>query len=567
MIGIYCQALNWSQLQNSDTIQSRMKKWIISPKKSNDIIEQLLINRKIKKEEWSSFLNPDFSNLFDPFKIGGMKEAVLRIEKAYLKKEVIGIFGDYDADGIPGSALLYQYLTKIGFKTHVYIPRREQGYGLNKEGIEVLKKEGVSLLITIDLGVRNSDEIEYAKKIGINVIILDHHEMAKEKPNCIVVDLKQAGEKYPFTELAATGVVFKFIQAINLKLKKVPTNHLKWMLDLVAISTICDMVPLVSENRIFAKFGLIVLQKTRNLGLKELYKKAEIVVENIDTYTVGFQIGPRINAPGRMDHTNESFYLLISADQKEASVLAEKLDTINRQRQKELQRVLLEAREKVVRKKLDQKKLILVEGENWPQGIVGLVAGKLMEEYSRPVIVCERKEGKLKGSARSISAYNMVEALEQAKDYLLKYGGHKKAAGLSLDLKQWSNLYNKLLEVADVKLSDKDLMPKIKIDLKLKKEDLKLALFDKIKKLEPFGLGNNRPIFQLEQAQITDVKTVGKKKEHLKFKADDISAIGFGMGDLEKTLKNGKADIVFTLDEDNWSIRKLQLKVLDLKVA
>ncbi|MCL5407074.1 MAG: single-stranded-DNA-specific exonuclease RecJ [Patescibacteria group bacterium] len=542
------------------------KRWQIAPQKSNDIIEQLLINRKIKKEDWASFLNPDFESLFDPFRISRMKEAVARIEKAYLKKETIGIFGDYDADGIPGSALLYEFLIKIGFKTYAYIPSREQGYGLNKEGIEVLKKEGATLLITIDLGVRNSAEIEFAKKNGFDVIVLDHHEMAQEKPNCIVIDLKQKNEKYPFTELAATGVVFKFIQAINLRLKKIPENHLKWMLDLVAISTICDMVPLVSENRIFAKFGLIILQKTHRLGLKELYEKAAIAKENIDTYSVGFQIGPRINAPGRMDHANESFYLLISKDQKEASILAGKLDTINRQRQEELKRVLVEAKEKVCQNGLDKKKLILLEGKNWPQGIVGLVAGKLMEEFSRPVIICEQKEGKLKGSARSIDAYNMVEALEQAKDYLLKYGGHKKAAGLSLELKHLSNLYDKLLEIAQLKIKDEDLVPKIKVDLKLKKEDLKLNLFDKIKKFEPFGLGNPRPVFLLEQAKISDVKTVGKNNEHLKFKADNISAIGFGLGEIVKNLNNSQADIVFTLDEDNWSERKLQLKILDLKV-
>lgn len=546
---------------------SQKKRWQIASQKSNDIIEQLLINRKIKKEEWTSFLNPDFKSLFDPFKIGGMEKAVTRIEKAIAQKEIIGIFGDYDADGIPGSALLYEFLMKIGLEAYVYIPSREQGYGLNKEGIEVLKKEGATLLITIDLGVRNSAEIEFAKKIGFDVIVLDHHEMAQEKPNCIVIDLKQKNEKYPFTELAATGVVFKFVQAINLKLKKIPENHLKWMLDLVAISTICDMVPLVSENRIFAKFGLIILQKTHRLGLKKLYEKAAIVKENIDTYLVGFQIGPRINAPGRMDHANESFYLLISKDQKEASILAEKLDTINRQRQEELKRVLAEAKEKVYQNGLDKKKLILLEGKNWPQGIVGLVAGRLMEEYSRPVIVCERKEDQLKGSARSIDAYNMVEALEQAKDYLLKYGGHKKAAGLTLELKHLSNLYDKLLEIAESKIKDEDLVPKIKIDLKLKKEDLKLSLFDKIKKLEPFGLGNPRPVFLLAQAQISDVKTVGKNNEHLKFKADNISAIGFGLGEMAKNLNNSHADIVFILDEDNWSTRKLQLKILDLKIA
>ncbi|MFA6493296.1 MAG: single-stranded-DNA-specific exonuclease RecJ [Patescibacteria group bacterium] len=543
------------------------KRWLKSPKKSENIIEQILINRRVGKEEWSSFLNPDFNNLFDPFLMKGIKEAVEVVKLAYQNKERIGIFADYDADGIPGAALLSSYLKEIGFEVSVYIPSRDQGYGLSEEGIDVLKKEGASLLIAIDLGIRNKKEVDYAQKNGLKVIILDHHEVGKDLPNCVIVDPKQKGDKYPFRELAATGVVFKFIQAVNQKLPKVNDNYLKWALDLVAISTICDVVPLVSENRIFAKFGLIVLKKTKRLGLKELYKKINITPENIDTYCVGFQIGPRINAPGRMDHANESFYLLISNDQKEASKLAEKLDSINKKRQQELERVLKEARKKVCEKSLEKKKVILVEGKNWPQGIVGLVAGKLMEEFSRPVIVCEENKGNLRGSARSIDAYNMVEALDFAKDYLLKYGGHKKAAGLTLELKHLSNLYDKLLEIAEVKIKDEDLLSKIKIDVCLKKEDLNLSLFDKIKKLEPFGLGNPRPVFLLEKAKITEIKTVGKENRHLKFKADGVSAIGFDLGFLAKDLDDSKIDIVFTLDEDNWSVRKLQLKVLDLKLS
>lgn len=543
-------------------------RWIVRPKKSDNIIDQILINRKIKKEEWSSFLNPDYDMLFDPFLMKGMKEAVAKTIAAYNKKEKIGIFSDYDADGIPGAALLSNYLEKIGFEVSVYIPSRDLGYGLNRVGIDVLKKEGAKLLITIDLGIRNKKEIEYAKTCGLEVIVLDHHEVGKVIPNCIVVDPKQIGDKYPFRELAATGVVFKFIQALNEKLSKVSVNYLKWNLDLVAISTICDMVPLISENRIFAKFGLIILQKTKHLGLQELYKKINIPNDYIDTYTVGFQIGPRINAPGRMANANASYYLLVTKDKNEASELAEKLDKINKKRQQELERVLTEAREKVCKNHLEKKKVILVEGKNWPQGIVGLVAGKLMEEFSRPVIVCENIDGNLRGSARSIDAYNMIEALDFAKDYLQKYGGHKKAAGLSFELKHLSNLYDKLLEIAEIKIKDEDLLSKIKIDVVLKKDDLNLAFFDKIKKLEPFGLGNPRPVFLLEQTEITDIKTVGKENKHLKFKADGISAIGFDLGHMAAVCpERSRGDIVFTMDEDNWSTRKLQLKILDLKIS
>lgn len=546
-----------------------LKKWVLLPQESNDLLEQLFLNRKIKKEDWSSFLNPDFGKLFDPFLMKGMRKAVARIETALKNKEIIGIFGDYDADGIPGSALLYDFLTKIGFGVKVYIPEREQGYGLNLTGIDALKKEGVTLLITVDLGVRNPQEIDYAVKNGLEVIVLDHHEMGDYLPSCLILNPKQKNDSYPFRELAATGVVFKFIQGINLTLKKVNNNYLKWALDLVAISTICDVVPLVSENRIFAKFGLIVLKKTFRLGLRELYRQAGIIPENIDTYTVGFQIGPRLNAPGRMNQGSESFYLLIEKDRRLASALAEKLDKINRQRQNELKRVLEQARQKVYKKNLNQKKIILVDGENWPHGIIGLVAGKLMEEFARPVIVCERKGGQLRGSARSIDAYNMIEALDKSKKYLLKFGGHKKAAGLSLELEHLSNLYDKLLEIAEFKLKDEDLVPKITIEAKLTIEDLKLGLLDQMKKFEPFGLGNPRPVFLLEKAAVANIRTVGKKGEHLKFNVGlSCGAIGFDLGKFAADLKEGDAaDIVFTLSEDQWDgHRKLQLKILDLKI-
>ena len=544
------------------------KHWQILSKKSDNIIEQILLNRKISRNDWDSFLNPSFEKLFEPFLMKGMKEAVEKVSRAYIDKETIGIFSDYDADGIPGAALLFEFLTKIGLEVKIYIPRRDQGYGLNREGIETLKKEGVKLLIAIDLGSRNIQEVNFALKNGLEVIILDHHEMAKDIPAGIILNPKQKGDSYPFKELAATGVVFKFIQAINQKLKKVSLNYLKWTFDLVAISTICDVVPLISENRIFAKFGLIVLQKTKRLGLKALYQRAAILPEKIDTYSVGFQIGPRLNAPGRMNYANESFYLLVSKNHQEAEVLARKLDLVNRRRQNELERVLKEAKEKVSKRKLDKNKIILVEGKNWPQGIVGLVAGKLMEEFARPVIVCEEKDGKLRGSARSIDAYNMVEALDEAQEYLTKYGGHKKAAGLSLELEHLSDLYDKLLEIAESKLKDEDLKPKITVDAKINIDDINLKLVDSLGRLAPFGFANPRPVFQLASSQVSDIRTVGKENNHLKFKVEGISAIGFDLGDRQSELRNAKKiDLVFTLDEDNWDgTRKVQLKVLDLKI-
>ena len=344
------------------------KRWVLLPKKSDDIVTQLLLNRQITKNQWPSFLRPDFEkDLFNPFLMKGMSEAVSRIYQAIKNKETIGIFGDYDADGIPGIVLLHNLFSNLlGLKTVVFIPTRNEGYGLNKGGIEIFINQKIKLLITVDLGVRNLLEIAYAQNKGLEVIVIDHHETGRTLPKAIVIDPKQKGEKYPFRELSATGIVFKLMQALAKKIPQISLNYLKWSLDLVAIATICDIVPLVSENRIFAKFGLIVLQKTKRLGLQKLYQQAAIIPENIDTYSVGFQIGPRINAPGRMGQANESFYLLISNNSSQAQQLAKKLDSINRQRQNELERVLKEARAKVSLKKLHQKKLILVSGKAWP---------------------------------------------------------------------------------------------------------------------------------------------------------------------------------------------------------
>ncbi len=546
-----------------------VKRWLVLPKKSQDLVEQLLINRRIKKEDWTSFLRPDFEKgLHDPFLMKGMKEVVQRIEEAIKNKEKIGLFGDYDADGIPGIVLLYETLKLFGLDVEIFIPTREQGYGLNNKGIDILKKEGSSLMITVDLGVRNIEEINYACQNQIETIIIDHHEVGKNLPKCLILDPKQRGDKYPFKDLSATGVVFKLLQGLSKKSSKINIAFLKWSLDLVAISTICDIVPLVDENRIFAKWGLIVLQKTKRLGLRELYQRVAILPEKIDTYSVGFQIGPRLNAPGRMDHANESFYLLTTKNHEQAGVLAEKLDKINRCRQAELDRVLNEARKKVCRDGLNKKKVILVDGKNWPHGIIGLVAGKLMEEFARPVIVCERREKDLRGSARSIDAYNIIEALDFSKEYLLRYGGHKRAAGLTLELEHLSNLYDKLLEIAESKLKEEDLVPKITIDAKLNIEDIKMDLLKNIQKFEPFGLGNPRPVFMMEQAEISEVRTVGKEGKHLKMRVGEIDTIGFDLGVWAGKLDlNKKIDLVFTIDEDTWDGRsKIQLKILDLKI-
>ena len=555
-----------------------LKKWIIYPKKSDDIIEQLLINRGIKDKE--SFLNPDFEkDIYDPYLLKGMSKAVKRVLKAKVKNEKIGIFADYDADGIPGAVLLTRVFKKIGIEVEIYIPKRDEGYGLSKSGIDYLFCQGSKLLVTIDLGITGKKEVEYAHKLGMDVIITDHHIIMEDLlplDTVAIIHPDQSGQKYPNKFLSGGAVAWKFASAIIYEIEgesPKTINYLKWLLDLTAIATICDMVPLIGENRTIAKYGLIVLGKTKNLGLKELYSVARIKEDSIGTYTVGFQIGPRINAPGRMDHATASYHLLVTDDPQRAYDAAQKLNETNINRQAELLRVFEEAKSNVLKNMLHEQKIIIVHGKNWPDGIVGLVAGKLTEMYSRPVIVLNEDKGKYKGSARSISDFHLLEALEQCQKHLSTFGGHARAAGLSLEKKHLKDLYDKLLEIIDSKLDFSDLVPKIKIDAELSAGDITLDTANNIWKFEPFGLGNPEPIFLVKGLIIKSKKLLGAKKNHIKLALEipgmssTIDSIGFDMKEVYDKLTIGdQIDIVGFLDINEWNgQKKVQLRIMDVK--
>ncbi len=558
-----------------------MKKWLVAKKQSDSIITQLLINRKIKDKE--QFLNPDYyKDILDCFLLNDMEKATKRIKQAINKKEKIGIFADYDADGIPGAALLANILKKLNIQTEIYIPSREEGYGLNKNGIETLINSGCKLIITVDLGITNKIEVEYAKSLGVEVIVTDHHEIQKEKipTNALAVIHPALSKKYSNKNLSGGAVAWKLVSAIIYEVvqdKKKADYLIKWSLDLATITLICDMVPLLGENRTLAKYGFLVLQKTKNLGLQELYNQCAININSIGTYAVGFQIGPRINAPGRMNDENKgknhplSFDLLTLSDRKKLTKIVKLLNDINTARQEELNNILLQAEKIIENKKLKTKKIILVGGENWPKGVIGLVAGKLADKYCRPVIVFSQDKKISHGSARSIEGFHILEALKQSEKYLLTHGGHAQAAGLSLENKYLENLYDLLIEIADKKISEKDMQPKIKIDAGIDFKDIKADFFAILKKFEPFGIGNPRPIFLTNKVNIASLRTVGQDQKHLKLilenSGEKLDAIGFDMGKSIKDLRqNDVIDIVYTIDENNYNGNKnLQLILLDFE--
>jgi single-stranded-DNA-specific exonuclease len=549
-----------------------MAEWKIATRKFDDIIDQLLFNRGIFENEKEVFFDPDFKkDLGDPFLLKNFSKAIDRIQIAIERKERIGIFADYDADGIPGAALLFRALKKIGIETTVYIPNRENGYGLSTEGIDYLIEKKCQLIITVDLGIRNFAEAKYCKQKNIDLIITDHHTPDDKIPEAFaVINPKVTGDKYPFKELAGCGVAYKLVQGLSKYYpKELNDSFMKWNLDLVAISTVCDVVPLSGENRVLAKYGMIVLKKTKNIGLQKLIEVAGIDKENIDAYIVGFQIGPRINAPGRMDHATKSFELLVTNDEKEALELANWLDKKNNSRQEAMGECEREALMKIEKEKLLENNLVITTG-NWPKGVIGPTANRLAEKINRPVILFAEEEGDFVGSARSINCINILDLLESAKEYIYKFGGHMGAAGLTVKKDHFKKMYEKIIHFANSKIKPNDLIKKINIDAIVDSKELKLTLYEKIKKFEPFGFGNSKPIFMLEKITFENKKLVGREEEHLSFTAKKdnnfYKSIIFNHKKEIIIVENKLYDIVFNLNLDTWNgNRKLSLNVFDYK--
>lgn len=548
------------------------KVWEIRAKKHNDLILALLTNRGIVGvEEVEKFLQPDFErDLHDPFLMKNLKKAVERIVEAKEKGERVGIFTDYDADGIPAGALLSKALKAIGIKSYIFIPNREHGYGLSKEGIDYFISNKCSLIITADLGIKNFKEAQYCRG-KIDLIITDHHLPDDDLPEAdLVINPKIKGDRYPFKELSGCGVVYKIIQGLSKYCSEIDERFLKWNLDLVAISTISDVVPLLDENRVLAKYGLTVLNKTKNLGLQKLIKIAALDKKPIGSYQVGFQIGPRINAPGRIDHATKSFELLVTEDENEASELAHSLNEKNEERQMQMERVFEEAAIKIEKEKLAKKKIIVVAGK-WPKGVIGPTASRIAEKYSRPSILFSVDGNTMVGSARSVSEINILELIESQEKLLMKFGGHKYAAGVTVDQKKYKKFIEGVNKQADNKISEEKLLKKIKIDTGVSLKELSKKLYEKIILFEPFGMGNPKPVFSAENIDLENLRFVGREEKHLSFLAKEkneaIKSICFD-APVDCSIINTKAkwNIAFSLDINVWNNEEnLNLNIIDLK--
>lgn len=533
-------------LQSGDTIAHTMK-WKILPQKSNDLTEQLLINRSIKDRE--NFFHPKLSDFEKDLEIPGIKIAQKRILQAIENNEQILVYGDYDVDGITACAILYKALTSVGAKVLPYIPHREkEGYGLSKFGLDLAKESGTSLVITVDNGIVAIEQADYAKKIGLDLIITDHHLPLDKKPEAFSI--------VHSTKMCGAAVGWCLIKDL------VSKSLAQELLEFVAIATVCDLIPLINLGRAFLVEGLKHLNKTTNLGLLSLINECNLRVGNIGSYEIGHIIGPRLNAIGRLEHAIDALRLLCTKDVIKAKNLARLLTQTNTTRQQMTTDAIEQARLLVDK----EKKIHILTSHDWSPGIIGLVAGRVCEEYSRPVIAISVGEEMSKGSARSVNGINIVEVIRKCSDFLVDVGGHPGAAGFSIKTKNIEK-FKKRLEEMVITLPD-DVQSVLEIEAEIEGKKLNKNLLEDLEKFEPFGFGNPRPILATYNMEASDIRTVGNGK-HLKFKANNIDAIAFGMGNLIDILQNGQLiSLAFTPELDTYNgFEKLQLKVKDIRIV
>ena len=595
---------------------------------------QLLHDRGLDtQEKIDEFFNPDYSgDLHDPFLMLGMKEAVKRIKKAIKKKEKICVFADYDCDGVCAGVILESCLKELGANLgEIYIPdRHKEGFGLNKKAVQEIKEKKADLIITVDCGSVNHDEVDLANSLGMEVIITDHHLLSDKRPEAIIINPHQEGDKYPFKELAGAGVAFKLVQALVADFGKnswsdarkgfkargeknnsltavipeiIPEGWEKWLLDLVALATVADMVPLLGENRTLVKYGLIVLAQANRVGLKELmrvanltpvFKKGKIDAEeemeklvsrietgryafmtNLKSRDLGFILAPRINVTSSLAHANIAYELLSTNLGEEAKILAEKINEINESKYKVINTVISDIEKKLVEKEMG--KIIFEASDKWPAGVIRWAAQKFRDKYSRPVFIFNVSGEKAKASIRSIPQFNVVEAMAECDELLDKFGGHPCAAGCRLKAENLDKFKACLEKIAEKKLKDEDLEPSLEIDCQVLAEEINWQSYDLTESFAPFGMKNPSPVFMLENAEISAIRTVGNGDKHLKLELEisdknsleikKIQAIGFNHGVKFDDLKIGdKVDIAFEFLANEWNgTRELELKIVDLK--
>lgn len=533
--------------------------WKRIDRKKDDLLEHLLDVRNIDIDGMADFLQPKYpEGLHNPFLMKDMQKAVERILKAQQKDEIVGIYADYDADGIPGAVMLTEGLNSIGVTTEVYIPSRAEGYGLSNRGIELLAKKNISLLISVDLGITNKAEVEYARSSGIDVIITDHHEIIESVfPETAVAVINPKIAPYPYEGLCGAAVVWKLLYALYLSSSGIKESNLKWWLDLVALSTVADLMPLKNESRLLTKYGLTVFAKTKRLGFLAMCETAGLDLGQIDAHKIGYMIAPRLNAAGRLGDSKLAYNLLISGDIRQARKLAQELQSLNQKRQLIVNKALEEAA-----RNINTDTAIGIVLSKWPVGIAGLLAGKLAEQYAKPVIVFTQTEtGDLQGSIRSFGSISLLELLKPVIPMAKKFGGHKAAGGITIESKYWQEF---LFELKKISLTDT--RRELIIDSEISLNEINLDTLKALNQLEPYGVENPQPIFS-SRLMVDSVRGAGRDGAHIQFMASGVRGIAFSAKDKLPFLQNNViCDLAFKLVQDKWMGRNdVQLELVDAK--
>lgn len=565
-----------------------LRRWDVAPRVSDEclaeypeydpLVIQLLHNRNVLgPAEIHGFLSRDDISLADPFLFKDMDVAVERITRAVAQGELIAVYGDFDVDGVTGAVLLTEVLEALGARVMPYIPHRlEEGYGLNCSALASLRERGASLIISVDCGAGAGPEICFGKGIGLDVVVVDHHQIELEAtPALAVVDPRRQDCPYPFKSFAAVGVAFRVAQALlgrcwlpgDPRISQIEEQ----LLDLVALGTVADVVPLIGENRHLVRRGLVALNRTRRVGLKAMLAMAGLKLGAIGTGSIGYIIGPRLNAAGRLHNAAASYRLLTTKDNSEACDLAQYLEETNQERQKLTEEALRQARDEILLKE-DLPKLLMISGENFQAGIVGLVAGRLVEEFYRPTVVVELGDEVSRGSARSIAELDITHALGHCGDLLTRFGGHSRAAGFAVPSENVEELERRLQAVVEEELDGVELHPRLGIDCELPSELVCWDTYRLVEIMAPFGFGNPMPIFLTRNLWVADSRGVGRESPHLKLKLTDgrrtFGAIAFGLGRYAGEFVRKRVDVVYQMESNEWNGSvSLQMVVRDLRIA
>ena len=566
----------WKHFQPTDE-QAKRAEHLAGMQNLHPVIGTLLVERGVETvEEAKQFFRPQLTQLHDPFLFKDMKAAINRLNEALGRKERILVYGDYDVDGVTAVALVYKFLHQYCTNIDYYIPDRyEDGYGVSHKGVDYAHETGVKLIIVLDCGIKAVEEIAYAKSLGIDFIICDHHVPDKQlPPAAAVLNAKRVDHTYPYEHLCGCGVGFKLIQAFAAS-NGIPFSELIPLLDLCAISIASDIVPILGENRILAYHGLRQINQSPSVGVKAIIDVCGLSDKEIMLTDIIFKIGPRINASGRIQNGKESVALLIEKDPEKAREMAEVINHYNEQR-KDLDKVMTEQANQIVAS-IDERhehKGIVIYNEEWHKGIIGIVASRLTEIYNRPSVVLTRDNDLATGSARSVAGFDIYKAIESCEDLLENFGGHTYASGLTLKAVNVPEFKRRFEEYVDEHILPEQTQPQLDIDAMLDFKDISRRLFNELRRFEPFGPNNTKPVFCTRRVyDYGTSKVVGRNQEHIKLELVDnrsnnvMSGIAFGQSALARYIKTKRAfDIVYTVEENTHKHGEIQLQIEDISL-